>query len=106
MLVPSILRHRSHTTPGSDFSLNRSLTVTLSATLISAGQEWVRLYKILATTGVACRVPKNSIMDYETALKFDQFLVMAHGMAAEMAKAKSILETPVQHKSPPIKGER
>jgi hypothetical protein len=45
-------------------------------------------------------------MDYETALKFDQFLVMAHGMAAEMAKAKSILETPVQHKSPPIKGER
>jgi hypothetical protein len=36
-------------------------------------------------------IPKNSITEYETALKFDQFL--AHGTADEMAKAKSILET-------------
>jgi hypothetical protein len=38
-------------------------------------------------------VSKNSIMEYETALKSDKFLVIAHGTADEMAKAKSILET-------------
>jgi hypothetical protein len=38
-------------------------------------------------------IPKNSIMEYETALKSDKFLVIAHGTADEMAKAKSILET-------------
>jgi uncharacterized membrane protein len=38
-------------------------------------------------------VPKNSIMQYETALKSDKFLVIAHGTADEVAKAKSILET-------------
>ena len=38
-------------------------------------------------------VPKDSIMQYETALKSDKFLVIAHGTADEVAKAKSILET-------------
>ena len=38
-------------------------------------------------------IPKNSIMQYETALKSDKFLVIAHGTADEVAKAKSILET-------------
>jgi hypothetical protein len=38
-------------------------------------------------------VPKNSIMEYETALACDKFLVIAHGTADEMAKARSILET-------------
>src|SRR5665811_105293 len=38
-------------------------------------------------------IPKDSIMQYETALKSDKFLVIAHGTAAEVAKAKSILET-------------
>jgi hypothetical protein len=37
-------------------------------------------------------IPKSSIMEYETALKSDKFLVVAHGTADEMAKAKSILE--------------
>jgi hypothetical protein len=37
-------------------------------------------------------VPKNSIMEYETALKSDKFLLIAHGTAGEMANAKSILE--------------
>ena len=32
-------------------------------------------------------------MKYETALKSDKFLVIAHGTANEVAKAKSILET-------------
>ena len=36
-------------------------------------------------------VPKDSVLRYETALKADSFLVMAHGSAEEMARAKTIL---------------
>ncbi len=35
--------------------------------------------------------PKDSALQYEAAIKADSFLVMAHGPAAEMARAKSIL---------------
>jgi Heat induced stress protein YflT domain len=38
-------------------------------------------------------IPKDSIVKYETALKSDQFLVIAHGSAGDVAKAKSILES-------------
>jgi hypothetical protein len=38
-------------------------------------------------------IPKDSIVKYETALKTDQFLVIAHGTAAEVAKAKDIIES-------------
>ena len=38
-------------------------------------------------------IPKDSIVEYETALKADKFLVMAHGTADEVATAKHILET-------------
>ena len=38
-------------------------------------------------------VPKDSVIQYETLLKTDNFLVMAHGPAAEIAKAKTILGT-------------
>ncbi len=38
-------------------------------------------------------IPKDSIVEYETALKSDKFLVIAHGTADEVATAKSILET-------------
>jgi hypothetical protein len=38
-------------------------------------------------------VPKDSVLQYETALKADSFLVMAHGSAEEMAHAKTILGT-------------
>ena len=36
-------------------------------------------------------IPKNSILKYETALKTDHFLVIAHGSADEIASAKEIL---------------
>ena len=36
-------------------------------------------------------IPKDSIVAYETALKADKFLVMAHGPAEEMVRAKAIL---------------
>jgi heat induced stress protein YflT len=38
-------------------------------------------------------VPKDSVIQYEAAVKADGFLVMAHGTAAEMARAKAILGT-------------
>lgn len=38
-------------------------------------------------------VPKDSILNYETAIKADKFLLIAHGTADEVAKAKDILQT-------------
>jgi hypothetical protein len=36
-------------------------------------------------------IPKNSVLEMETAIKADQFLVVAHGTAADVDKAKAIL---------------
>jgi len=38
-------------------------------------------------------IPKDSIVQYEAALKEDNFLLIAHGTAAEVAKAKDIIDT-------------
>jgi hypothetical protein len=38
-------------------------------------------------------IPKNSVLEMETALKADKFLVVAHGTAADVEKAKAILTT-------------
>jgi len=38
-------------------------------------------------------IPKDSVVKYEAALKSDKFLVLTHGTADEVAKAKSILDT-------------
>jgi hypothetical protein len=38
-------------------------------------------------------VPKDSVLQYETAIKADKFLVMAHGSSQEVARAKAILGT-------------
>ena len=38
-------------------------------------------------------IPKDSIVQYEAALKADKFLVLAHGTADEVAKTKGILQT-------------
>jgi uncharacterized membrane protein len=38
-------------------------------------------------------IPKDSIVKYEAALKTDQFLLIVHGTAAEVAKARDIIET-------------
>jgi uncharacterized membrane protein len=37
-------------------------------------------------------IPKNSILKYETALKTDKFVLIAHGSADDTARAKEILE--------------
>ncbi len=38
-------------------------------------------------------IPKDSVIEYETALQADGFLVMAHGTAGEMTRARAILGT-------------
>jgi hypothetical protein len=38
-------------------------------------------------------IPKDSILKYETALKTDEFLLIAHGTAAEVAQARDIIKT-------------
>jgi uncharacterized membrane protein len=38
-------------------------------------------------------IPKDSVVQYEAALKSDKFLVLAHGTAAEVAKARDIMHT-------------
>ncbi len=38
-------------------------------------------------------IPKDSVVKYEVALKSDHFLLLAHGTADEVAKAKEIIET-------------
>lgn len=37
-------------------------------------------------------IPKDSVIEYETALKTDSFLLMAHGSVEEMARAKALLD--------------
>src|SRR3984893_8445772 len=37
-------------------------------------------------------IPKDSILQYEVALKADKFLLIAHGAADELAKAKETIE--------------
>jgi uncharacterized membrane protein len=38
-------------------------------------------------------IPKDSIVQYESALKSDKFLLLAHGTADEVEKAKGIMRT-------------
>ena len=38
-------------------------------------------------------IPKDSIVEYEEALRADKFLLLAHGTADEVDKAKDILQT-------------
>jgi uncharacterized membrane protein len=38
-------------------------------------------------------IPKDSVVKYEAALKSDKFLLLAHGTADEVAKARDIIRT-------------
>jgi len=42
---------------------------------------------------VSIGIPKDSVVKYESALKADKFILLAHGTAVEVAKAKDILQT-------------
>jgi hypothetical protein len=38
-------------------------------------------------------IPKDSVLQYEAALKADRFLLLAHGTVNEVAQAKDVLQT-------------
>ena len=42
---------------------------------------------------VSIGIPKDSVIKYESALKADKFIVLAHGTAAEVAKARDVMQT-------------
>jgi heat induced stress protein YflT len=66
------------------------------AAIVAGGIENAVLVGGLSALGAALYsigIPKDSVLQYETALKTDRFLVMAHGPAAEVARAKTILAT-------------
>ena len=66
------------------------------ATILIAGIENAVIVGGLSALGAALYsigIPKDSVIQYETALKADSFLVMAHGTAEEIARAKAILGT-------------
>ncbi len=66
------------------------------ATVAIAGIENAVVVGGLSALGAALYsigIPKNSVLQYETALKADGFLVMAHGTPEEVARAKKILGT-------------
>jgi uncharacterized membrane protein len=45
-------------------------------------------------------IPKDTVLEYETAIKSDKFLVIAHGTTKELLKARSVL-----HSGEPAKQE-
>lgn len=66
------------------------------ATVAIAGIENAIVVGGLSALGAALYsigIPKNTVLQYETALKADGFLVMAHGTPEEVARAKKILGT-------------
>jgi hypothetical protein len=67
----------------------------LAATAISA-LESALMVGGLSALGAALYsigMPKDSVVQYEAAVKADGFLVMAHGAAEDIARAKAILAT-------------
>jgi len=65
----------------------------LAATAISAieGAVVVGGLSAIGAALASIGIPKDSVIQYETAVHADGFLVMAHGTASEMARAKGIL---------------
>jgi hypothetical protein len=67
----------------------------LAASVIAAVEGAVVAGSISALTAalISIGVPKDSVIDYETVMKQDGFLVMVHGGADDMRRAKAILGT-------------
>jgi hypothetical protein len=67
----------------------------LAATAVSAveGAVMVGGLSAIGAALASIGIPKDSVLRYETAIKADGFLVMAHGSAADMVRAKKILAT-------------
>jgi hypothetical protein len=64
------------------------------ATMVISAIEGAIVLGGLSALGAALYstgIPKDSVVAYESAVKADEFLVMAHGSADEMGRAKAIL---------------
>jgi hypothetical protein len=47
-------------------------------------------------------IPKDTVLQYETAIKSNKFLVIAHGTASELLKARGVLHSGAQMKQEAI----
>jgi heat induced stress protein YflT len=66
------------------------------ATIAASAVESAIMVGGLSALGAALYsigIPKDSVVQYEAAVKADSFLVMAHGATEEIARAKAILGT-------------
>ena len=66
------------------------------AAMVIAALEGAVLIGGLSALGAALfsiGIPKDSIIEYEEAVKVDNYLVVAHGTTEEMTKAKVVLNT-------------
>jgi hypothetical protein len=66
------------------------------AAVVISGVENAVIVGGLSALGAALYglgIPKDTVIQYENALKADDFLVMAHGNAEEVARGKAILGT-------------
>jgi len=75
----------------------------LAAIIISAAESAVLVggFSALGAALYSIGVPRDSVLSYEAAIKADGFLVMAHGPAEEVARARVILHdanpTTIEH---------
>jgi hypothetical protein len=66
------------------------------AAIVASGIENAIVVGGLSALGAAlysAGIPKNSVLQYETDLKADSFLVMARGSTAEVERAQKLLDT-------------
>ena len=65
----------------------------LAATIVSSVESAVMVggLSALGAALYSIGIPKDSVIEYESALKADGFVVMAHGTADEIADARTIL---------------
>jgi hypothetical protein len=64
------------------------------ASMVFSGVETAAVAGSLSALGAAMfsiGIPKNSVIQYETALKADNFLVMVHGTPEEAIRGRAIL---------------
>jgi hypothetical protein len=66
------------------------------AAVVVAGVDGAIAVGGLSALGAALAsigIPRDSVIQYETAVKADRFLVMAHGAPDDMARAEALLAT-------------
>jgi hypothetical protein len=59
---------------------------------------------VLGAALVSAGIPKDSVVKYETAVKSDQYLLLAHGTSDAVATAKNVIQG-TRHSSYTVHGE-